>query len=79
MQIVAIIIVFISASWEYVSEIYGEKKTDPHQNVIQVPDTEDRVEMTETEGSFDNGKTQKIWFVFESIEFYSFHTSSLKN
>lgn len=60
MQIIAIIIVFASASYEYLSEIYGEKKSDHHHDVIKVPDTEDRIEMTEVDDSINERRTQKI-------------------
>jgi drug/metabolite transporter (DMT)-like permease len=53
MQITAIIIVFASASYEYLSEIYGEKKVDNHHDAIQVPDTEERVEMSEVNDRID--------------------------
>ena len=67
MQIIAIVIVFASASYEYLSEIYGEKKGDHHHDAIKVPDTEERVEMSEVDDSIDERKTQKIrkiWFCF---------------
>lgn len=38
MQMLSILIVFGSASYEYLSEIYGEKKQDDHKS-IKVPDT----------------------------------------
>jgi len=50
MQILSIFIVFGSASYEYLSEIYGDKKHEDHK-AIKVLDTEERVEMTETEDS----------------------------
>lgn len=50
MQMLSILIVFGSASYEYLSEIYGDKKHEDHK-AIKVPDTEERVEMTETEDS----------------------------
>lgn len=52
MQIVAIIIVFGSASYEYLSEIYGEKKHDTRDS-IQLPSTEERVEMSEIDETMD--------------------------
>lgn len=43
MQVIAIVIVFLSASYEYFSEIRADSKKAQHQGVIQVPDTEERI------------------------------------